>query len=160
MIGTKNTRVATIVAALALLSPCLALLPCAAQAALGEPDSSVQADGAVLKGELHSSAQGLYRLNEIHAATGVWVREYATLSGTVFAVTWRGPAMPNLKQVLGSHYAAYAAAAPAAPRADRHHLTVRANDLVVHLSGHMRAFVGRAYLESAVPTGVSVSDLP
>jgi hypothetical protein len=161
VMGKKNLGVRSLLAALALTPLSLAFFfSSPAHATLGEPESSLQADGATLKGELHTSDQGLYRLSEIHAVTGTVVREYSTPAGNVFAVTWRGPTMPNLKQVLGSHYADYAAAAEGAPRVDRHHLAVRANDLIVHMSGHMRAFQGRAYLESQVPPGVLVRELP
>jgi hypothetical protein len=86
------------------------------------------------------------------------VREYSGLDGNVFAVTWIGPFMPNLRQMLGRYFDAYATA-PKSGHADHHHLQIRLNDLVVQESGHMRAFTGRAYLPQAIPDGVSVEDL-
>ncbi len=156
----KHITLSAALGALAWTSISVSLLPAAAHAALGEQEVSTQADVAALKGQLHSSDQVLYRLSEIRAPSGVIVREYAAPSGKVFAVTWRGQTQPDLRQVLGPHYAEFAAASATAPRADRHHLSVRANDLVVQMSGHMRAFTGRAYLASEVPAGVSVRDLP
>jgi hypothetical protein len=156
----KHMTLSAALGALACTSLSLALLPTAAHAALGEQEDSAQVDVAALKGQLHSSDQGLYRSSEIRAPSGVIVREYAAPSGKVFAVTWRGPTLPDLKQVLGPHYAEFAAASASAPRADRHHVRLHANDLVVQMSGHMRAFTGRAYLASEVPAGVSVRDLP
>ena len=80
------------------------------------------------------------------------------LDGKVFAVTWNGPFIPNLKQSLGSYFAEFSAAAPAA-HGTRKHLLVRLPDLVVESAGHMRAHHGVAYLPQALPSGVSVGDL-
>ncbi len=135
-----------------------ALLPCLASAALGEPEASVAADGAQLQGSITASNQGAYRLHEIQLPSGTLVREYAGLDGSVFAVTWHGPYVPNLRQLLGRYFDEYVAAAKA-PTADHHHLLVRQSDLVVESSGHMRAFNGRAYLPQAIPGGVSIGDL-
>jgi hypothetical protein len=135
------------------------LLPCLASAALGEPEASVLADGAQLQGSIKESDHGIYRLHEIQLPSGTLVREYAGLDGTVFAITWHGPYVPNLRQILGRYFDAYAGAQKS-PHADHHHLQVRHSDLVVEASGHMRAFNGRAYLPPAIPGGVSIGDLP
>ncbi len=134
-------------------------LPCLASAALGEPEASVAADGAQLQGSITASDQGGYRLHAIQLTSGTLVREYVGLDGTVFAVTWHGPHVPNLRQLLGRYFDAYVAAGQA-PHADHHHLQVNQSDLVVESSGHMRAFNGRADLPQAIPGGVSVGDLP
>ena len=93
-----------------------ALLPCLASAALGEPEGSVAADGVQLHGSITASDQGAYRLHEIQLPSGTLVREYAGLDGTVFAVTWHGPYVPNLRQLLGRYFDAYVAAAKAPTR--------------------------------------------
>ncbi len=135
------------------------LLPCLASATLGEPETSVAADGAQLQGSIKKSDQGSYRLHEIQLPSGTLVREYAALDGTVFAVTWHGPYVPNLRQLLGRYFDAYVGAAKT-PHADHHHLLVKQTNLVVEASGHMRAYNGRAYLPQAIPGGMSVGDLP
>jgi hypothetical protein len=88
-------------------------------------------------------------------ATGTVVREYADASGTVFAVSWSGPYKPDLKQLLGSHFAAFRDAAAAGPqrRANRARVPVDTGDLVAHSGGHMGAFEGRAWLRSRLPAG-------
>src|ERR1035438_3148490 len=83
------------------------LLPCLASAALGEPEASVLADGAQLQGSIKVSDQASYRLHEIQLPSGTLVREYAGLDGTVFAITWHGPYVPNLRQILGRYFDAY-----------------------------------------------------
>ena len=135
------------------------LIPCLASATLGEPEASVLTDGAQLQASVKESDQGSYRLHEIQLPSGTLVREYAGLDGTVFAITWHGPYVPNLRQILGRYFDAYVAAAQT-PHADHHHLQVKQDDLVVESSGHMRAFNGRAYLPPAIPAGVSVGELP
>ncbi len=77
---------------------------------------------------------------------------------TVFAVAWRGPRVPDLQQALGTYFDRYSAAVKV--RSGGHnHFELRQTDLVVQAGGHMRAFVGRAYLPSAIPAGVSLADL-
>jgi hypothetical protein len=39
------------------------------------------------------------------------------------------------------------------------HVDISQANLVVHASGHMRAFSGIAYLPQAIPAGVSVGEL-
>ena len=38
----------------------------------------------------------------------------------------------------------------------RHHAVLEQDDLVVESSAHLNAFVGRAYLKSRVPGGMSI----
>jgi hypothetical protein len=139
-------------AALALLGPGMA------SATLGEPEASVQGDVQELRGSIKEADHGSYRVHEIQLPSGTVVREYAGVDGIVFAVTWQGPFMPNLRQTLGRYFDAYAAAAKAG-HADHRHLQVQQSDLVVQVSGHMRAFTGRAYLPQAIPAGVSLEGL-
>jgi len=135
-----------------------ALWSCSASATLGEPESSVGTETQLRQGSITESDHGRYRVHEIRIPSGTLVREYASPDGNVFAVTWRGPFVPNLKQTLGRYFDEYAAAARTA-HGDRKHLEMRQSDLVVQVSGHMRAFAGRAYLPQAMPSGVVVGDL-
>jgi hypothetical protein len=145
-----------------------ALMPCIAAAALGEPEDSVQADGARLHATLKMTAHAQYRVHEMQLPSGTSVREFVAMSGTVFAVAWSGPAMPNLRQTFGRYFDTYVAAAkgrtashlPAGHTLAGHtQLQIRQDDLVVESGGHMRAFAGRAYLPQAVPAGVDIGDL-
>ncbi|MGD0501656.1 MAG: DUF2844 domain-containing protein [Steroidobacteraceae bacterium] len=135
-----------------------ALWSAAACATLGEPETSLTAETQLNRASLKESDLGSYRVHEMQLPTGTVLREYAGLDGKVFAVTWNGPFIPNLKQSLGSYFAEFAAAAPAA-HGTRQHLEVRGPDLVVESAGHMRAHHGIAYLPQALPSGVSVGDL-
>jgi len=132
--------------------------PCVAYATLGEPEASVQADVALAKGSIKVTAHANYRLHEIQLPSGTLVREFVGSDGKGFAIAWKGPTMPNLRQTLGQYFDNYVTAAKA-KHLGHDHLQIQQSDLVVQAAGHMRAFSGRAYLPQAVPSGVSVGDL-
>ena len=129
-----------------------------ARAALGEHEASVQADAQAAEGSVKMQDRGAYRMHEIVMPSGTKVHEFVNSAGQVFAVTWQGPTMPNLKQALGKYFDDYVAAEQS-PHAVRRHIGIHRDDLVVESAGHMRAFSGRAYLPQAVPGGVDVGDL-
>jgi hypothetical protein len=135
-----------------------ALIPCIAAAALGEPEASVQADGAMFHGAIKTTEHASYRLHEIQLPSGTTLREFAGSDGKVFAVAWNGPNVPNLRQTFGRYYDTFVTAARL-KHGGHTHLQIQQNDLVVQSTGHMRAFVGRAYLPQAVPSGVDLGDL-
>jgi hypothetical protein len=135
-----------------------ALIPCIAAAALGEPEVSVQADGAMFHGSIKTTEHASYRLHEIQLPSGTTVREFAGSDGKVFAVAWNGPFVPNLRQTFGRYYDTFVTAAKV-KHSGHTHLQIQQNDLVVQSVGHMRAFVGRAYLPQAVPSGVDPGEL-
>ena len=132
-----------------------------AMAALGGSADSVRADSAALRGQLRSTGLVPYDVQQIDSGS-LTVREYVTRTGQVFAVTWRGPLLPNLQQLLGSYYARFQAAAVAAHQASpgiHRQLSLVRPDLVLLSAGRMRDFHGVAYLPALVPAGVSVSEL-
>jgi hypothetical protein len=86
------------------------------------------------------------------------VREYVSAAGQVFAVSWRGPLLPDLKQTLGSYFQQYQSAA-GVPHVGHRHLSIEQPELVVHSNGHMRAFYGHAYLPGLVPANFSLADI-
>jgi hypothetical protein len=135
-----------------------ALWSAMASATLGESETSLTTESQLNRASLKESDYGSYRVHEMQLPTGTVLREYAALDGKVFAVTWNGPFIPNLKQSLGSYFNEFAAQAGAA-HGTRKHLEVRQPDLVVESGGHMRAHHGLAYLPQALPSGVSVGDL-
>jgi hypothetical protein len=129
-----------------------------ASAALGEPEAKVVADAQQLKGSVKSMERANYRVHEIALPSGTVLREFSVAGGSVFAVAWTGPTIPNLRQALGQYFESYASAARA-KHSGRNHLQVEQANLVVQSSGHMRAFTGRAYLPQALPAGTSLDDI-
>jgi hypothetical protein len=113
---------------------------------------------AQLRGSIKVTDRVNYRVHEIQMSSGTLVREFVGLDGQVFAITWKGPTIPDLRQTLGSYFDRYVTAAKA-NHMGRTRLQILQSDLVVQAAGHMRAFSGRAYLPQAVPNGVSVGDL-
>jgi len=142
-------------AATAALSITLVLLPSVrASASLGGDVSSVQADQARLQGAvMPMTNSGSYNIHEMRAASGIIVREYVSPAGKVFAVTWQGPSLPDLRQLLGDYFAPYTQAAQAARKTRAGHGPVRieTSAFVVEQSGHPRAFTGRAYIPQLMP---------
>ena len=95
---------------------------------------------------------------------GTTITEYADSTGRIFAYTWRGPTVPDLRALLGRYEDAYRSAASDAagttPRtASLHASRVAAGDVIVESSGRMRAYVGRAWLPAALPPGITAADL-
>ena len=136
-----------------------ALGPRIASATLGEPEVTVQTDVVRAHASIKSSQdRATYRVHEIQLPSGTVMREFVAPNGNVFAVAWQGPTRPDLRQALGQYFDAYALA-PRSKLADRRHVQIQQGDLVVQAGGHMRALSGRAYLLSAVPSGVDLGDL-
>ncbi|HEY8026539.1 MAG TPA: DUF2844 domain-containing protein [Burkholderiaceae bacterium] len=135
----------------------LALSP-SAHAALGEPASSLQGDRMQMKAATPLSTSKLnYTVHEMTTSNGIVVREYVS-GGIVFAVSWHGPRMPDLKQLMGSYFETYKTEA-AVKHSGHSHLAIRRDDLVVGASGHMRDFSGFAYVPRMLPSGVNERDL-
>jgi hypothetical protein len=136
-----------------------ALIPHVASATLGEPEVTVQTDTAQLHAAIKSSEDRTsYRVHEIQLPSGTVMREFVAPNGNVFAVAWQGPTRPDLRQALGQYFDAFASA-PRSKFSDRRHLQIQQGDLVLQSGGHMRALSGRAYLQSAIPSGVNIGDL-
>jgi hypothetical protein len=130
-----------------------------AYASLGGNAATVQADRAHMKAiERAARSEALYTVNESTTPSGTVVKQYIDSNGTVFAVTWEGPAVPDLRQLLGNYFDAYTQAGRSKHRGHGH-LSVTQSDLVVQSSGHARAFAGKAYVPSLVPQGVAIEDL-
>lgn len=146
-------------AGLGLAALIAALLPHVASATLGQPEITVQTDVAQAHAAIKSSEDRTgYRVHEIQLPSGTVMREFVAPNGTVFAVAWQGPTRPDLRQVLGQYFDAFASVART-KLTDRRHLQIQQGDLVLQSGGHMRALSGRAYLQSAIPSGVNLGDL-
>ncbi|VXB88126.1 conserved exported hypothetical protein [Burkholderia sp. 8Y] len=117
------------------------------------PDAS---DGAVI----HRAQSGLLTYRETTDAHGIVLREYVDPAGTVYAVSWRGPAMPNVEALLGAYFPRFREGASAtAGDAGLHTARVSDGDLIVENRTRLREFSGRAWLASALPAGVSAADI-
>lgn len=137
-----------------------------AQATLGRAPAAgaVKARAAARVDQPQSAASGSapaepagpYTVHQNRLDSGTVVREYATASGQVFALSWRGPVLPDLAQFLGDYLEQYRSGARQARAAGQRGgaLTLRGPDLVLHSAGRMRGFAGYAYAPLLVPGGV------
>jgi len=142
-----------------LLTALVIALPSLAFASLGGTASSVQVDQINMKATKHVASTSVsFTVHEIQLPSGTTVREYVATNGRVFGVAWNGPVMPNLRQVLGSYFDTFTQSSNVTKNGHSH-LMVREADLVVHSTGHMRAFHGNAYVPSMLPEGVTSNQI-
>lgn len=127
---------------------------------LGGGRDSVETDRQHLSARASATAAATHTVNALTLANGEVVREFTRGDGVVFAVTWRGPARPDLRQLLGNRFDAVQAdnVLPGGRRT-RRPLAVRRPDFVMTSGGHSGAFWGAAWLPGLAPPGFSVKDL-
>ena len=77
----------------------------------------------------------------------------------MFAVAWRGPTLPDLKQIFGDDNLQTFLSSPPEQRSPRKSRTVRSQDLVVHSTGSARFFTGFAYIPTLMPRSVREEDI-
>ncbi|MEO7495995.1 MAG: DUF2844 domain-containing protein [Massilia sp.] len=144
---------------LPLLSLCLPLT--GAHAALGAAPSNVGAATPPSQARV-LAASGRGSTFTVRASTldsGTAVREYVNSDGIVFAVSWSGPLMPDLRTLLGAHFTTFASESAKRPRAGHSAVSIQRPELVVVSGGHMRAFKGYAYTTAGLPEGFTAADI-
>jgi hypothetical protein len=135
------------------------VFPSLSFAALGGDVSSIEADKTHMKAAIRTpTADRKYTVHEMQTPSGTLVRQYVSAAGKIFAVTWQGPTMPDLKQLLGTYFTEYDRAARE-NSAGHNRLGVQSSGLVVHSKGHVRAFSGKAYVPLMLPQGVTVDEI-
>jgi hypothetical protein len=131
-----------------------------ARASLGGDLTSVLDDAAELRGAVQTSSLQHFEIEDIVTDNGMRIREFLNRKGIVFAVTWAGPAAPDLQRLLGTEFAVYTTALTARTHLGlRRSVRVATPDLVVESEGHLRNFTGRAYLPAMMPINVSTAEL-
>ncbi len=126
----------------------------------GQPTASndSRAVATEMRAQVRATAQA-YTQHQVSSPNGQRFTEYVSDAGVVFAVTWHGPAQPNLRELLGAGYDAYVAKTSANPGATHSHMALKQDDLVIAATGHMRAFEGHAWIPSLLPAGFTTADL-
>lgn len=147
---------------------CLAILlsisyVMSAQASLGGDATSVETDRIAMRVELAArqnlAPSGSYAVHETTLPTGTLVRQFVASNGVVFAVAWNGPFLPDFRQLLGLHFDTMVARQAKQPNAGHRFFNQHEGDLVIESGGHQRSFAGRAYLQSALPAGVTEQEI-
>ena len=104
-------------------------------------------------GATAAATDSVYTVSQSTLDSGTVVREYSDTAGKVFAVSWRGPTLPDLRTLLGEKFAVMNTAAGQRARAGHSQLALNQSDVVLVSSGHMRSFAGHARIPSALPAG-------
>jgi hypothetical protein len=136
---------AIVLGALALLTPATA------HAALGSDAASIATDSTAL-GATHEIRHAAgWDVHVLHLPSGTLVHEYLR-NGKVFAVAWGGPALPDLRRLLGAYFEPYVRS-PQGLNTGHHHLRVVSTpEWVVQSAGHAQAFIGRAWISAEIPS--------
>lgn len=130
----------------------------AALAALGGDAASVERDRASMKGVARVTPAVEYSVHEIETPAGTVIHEYVSAQGKVFAVSWRGPGLPDLPQLLGS-YSERLHQAAMHPHYNHHRLNIETADVVMQSVGHLRTRSGRAWVPALLPQNFSLKDI-
>jgi hypothetical protein len=151
-------------AGLALLGLGLALaaLPCSAS--LGSAPSQLgntsvrQARMLAAGTPAATRAPASYDVSANQLPNGTTVREYA-VNGVVFAVSWHGPFLPDLRELLGRHFATLTDETARHPLAGHSQVRIARPDVTIESGGHMRAYNGRAWVNSLLPAGFNTDEI-
>jgi hypothetical protein len=114
-------------------------------------DTSMQA--------MASPAGTAYQQQTSRLESGTTVRQFINGDGVVFAVSWSGPFLPDLRELLGDHFTALREGESTA-RGRSSALSISRPDLVLVSTGHMGAFQGRAWLPGQLPAGFDPGTMP
>jgi hypothetical protein len=132
-----------------------------AYAALGSAPSNF-GDAPVRQGARSlaaASGDQVYTVSQSTLDSGTIVREYSDTAGIVFAVSWNGPTLPDLRTLLGDKFATMTSAAAKRPKAGHSQLAVEQSDVVIVSNGHMRSFAGHAWIPSTLPAGFDINSI-
>jgi len=144
----------------ALLAGTLLVSGTLAQATLGEKAGSITQDSVRMTALVSTTPQSLYTDHVLTQASGLTIHEFSRSDGTIFAVAWAGPVMPDLQQLLGSYFAQFVSTRE---QADQHvglsRFHAATEGLVIHSSGRLGAFTGMVYDPSLMPVGVTPGQL-
>jgi len=107
----------------------------------------------------NSTANAVYTVSQTTLDSGTIVREYTDAAGKVFAVSWTGPTLPDLRTLLGSKFTALTDATGRRTQAGHSQLALNQSDVGIVSNGHMRSFAGHAFIPSAVPAGFDTTTI-
>jgi hypothetical protein len=157
----QRSRLALLAAA--ALVTASAATPCLAS--LGRAPSSFAGTSSVHQARALAAASGTtagstsYSVSTTTLTGGTTVREYVGADGVVFAVTWNGPFLPDLRELLGQHFTTLTNESARQPKAGRGQVRVARPDVTIESGGHMRAYAGRAWINSRLPAGFDTDTL-
>jgi hypothetical protein len=142
-------------------SQALATLGQAPSADLATAGSVSAASGPAAKALAGATASSLYTRHEVLLENGSTIAEYANPAGQVFALTWRGPVLPDLNALLGNYFKTFSQETDRLRQSGKRSASVAVNldGLVLQSSGRMRNFQGFAYAPALIPAQLNIHDL-
>ncbi|MDR3412443.1 MAG: DUF2844 domain-containing protein [Formivibrio sp.] len=129
------------------------------QAGLGSTPANLGQQVIATKENPMSTGSSSYTYLEKTLDSGTAVHEYVAADGAVFAVSWSGPYLPDLKEILGAHFDTMVAQSGKQARAGRSPLFLQRDDVVIVSAGHMGAFEGKAWIPGKLPAGFKPNDI-
>ena len=149
-----------------LLGCALAVGAARSLAALGQAPTvatplSAAAPAARVQAAVPAVDARLYTSHPLQLENGTLIQEYATPAGQVFALSWRGPVLPDLSLLLGEFFSGYKLETDQARALGKRGspVNVMSSKLVVRSSGRMRSFAGYAYAPELIPSGVNINNV-
>jgi uncharacterized protein DUF2844 len=139
------------------ITGCLLGAPKNARATLGADVASIAANEQRLDGARQVLKLASGERHDLQLRSGIVVHQYVSPGGAVYALTWRGPRMPDLRELLGPYFEQLARR-DLRPWSGHHRVSLVGSDLVVHSSGHRGSFAGRAWVPSLVPPGIDIDE--
>ncbi len=107
-----------------------------------------------------TTSKATHTVQTLSLANGGVVHEFVSSGGVVFAVSWRGPGRPDLRQLLGDHFETLQTDTVLhAGRRLKRPLAVERPDFIVHSGGHPGAFWGVAFLPHVAPPGLTLREI-
>ena len=130
-----------------------------ALAGLGGDAASVEVDRVSVKGTLRVTPGVDYDVHEIQTPAGAVIHEYVSAQGKVFAVSWHGPGLPDLQQLLGSYAAQLTRAQTLSPNYNHHHLRIETPEVAMQSDAYLRSRSGRAWVPALFPQSLAPTDI-
>jgi hypothetical protein len=100
-------------------------------------------------------------VHQYQLANGTLIKEFAAEDGNVFAVTWKGPVLPNLHSLLGNYKENFEVhlRETANARTIGSPVSLKSSQVVIQSNGRMRDFWGYAYIPADVPPGLEIQNV-
>jgi len=138
-----------------------ALSPAFAWAVLGQAPTTYPSNTTSAFSAPTFAPASLYTMTAVTLDSGVVVKEFTRPDGLVFAVSWRGPVLPDLSTLLGTYFPVLMQANEENQATGRRGspVSVARDGLVVQASGRRPHFFGYAYVTHLTPSGINIKDV-
>jgi hypothetical protein len=135
---------------LLLVAGLVPLAPRNARATLAGDLASVTSNERALEARRTVVALTGVTRHDLTLPSGDVVQEFVSPAGVVFAIRWRGPSAPNLRELLGRQFDKLRTKRS---RGWNHTLSSSAGDFEIRAWNHRHLFGGAAWIPSLVPAG-------